>query len=37
MAEKVRVYYDKGVDTLDIWFNEPPEEGFSRERRMGLL
>jgi len=37
MAEKVRVYYDKGVDTLDIWFNEPPEEGFSREMEDGII
>jgi len=37
MAKKVKVYYDKGMDTLDIWFNEPPEEGFSREMGDGII
>jgi len=37
MAKKVKVYYDKGMDTLDIWFNEPPEEGFSREIGDGII
>ena len=25
------MYYDREMDTLDIWFKDPPEEGFSRE------
>lgn len=37
MAETVRVYYDKGMDTLDIWFSDPPEEGFSREISDGII
>ena len=37
MAKKVKVYYDKGMDTLDIWLNEPPEEGFSREIGDGII
>ncbi len=32
-----RVYYDKGMDTLDIWFSDPPEEGFSREISDGII
>jgi len=35
--EKIRIYYDKEVDTLDIWFDEPPEEGFSREINNGII
>ncbi|RZN38129.1 MAG: DUF2283 domain-containing protein [Methanosarcinales archaeon] len=31
MAETARDYYDKGMDTLNIWLSNPPEEGFSRE------
>jgi len=34
---KIRIYYDKEVDTLDIWFDEPPEEGFSREINDGII
>lgn len=34
---KIRIYYDKEVDTLDIWFDEPPEEGFSREINNGII
>ncbi len=32
-----RVYYDKEMDTLDIWFEDPPEEGFSREIEDGII
>ena len=34
---KFRVYYDRETDTLDIWFEEPPEEGFSREIDEGII
>ena len=34
---KMRVYYDEGMDTLDIWFDEPPDEGFSREIEDGII
>ena len=37
MAETVRVFYDKGMDTLEIWFSDPPEEGFSREISDGII
>ncbi len=33
----VKVYYDKEMDTLDIWFDDPPEEGFSREIGDGII
>jgi len=33
----MRVYYDEGMDTLDIWFDEPPDEGFSREIEDGII
>ena len=33
----VKVYYDKEMDTLDIWFDDPPEEGFSREMGDGII
>ena len=33
----VKVYYDKEMDTLDIWFEDPPEEGFSREIEDGII
>ncbi|HID26934.1 MAG TPA: DUF2283 domain-containing protein, partial [Methanosarcinales archaeon] len=35
--EKTKVYYDKEMDTLDIWFDELPEEGFSREINDGII
>jgi len=35
--KKFKVYYDKVMDTLDIWFDEPPEEGFSREVNDGII
>jgi uncharacterized protein YuzE len=35
--KKFKVYYDKEMDTLDIWFDEPPEEGFSREIGDGII
>jgi len=35
--EKVRVYYNRGMDTIDIWFEDPPEEGFSREISDGII
>jgi len=31
MEKKVKVYYDREMDTIDIWFDDPPEEVFSRE------
>ena len=33
----VKVYYDKEMDTLDIWFEDPPEDGFSREIDGGII
>lgn len=35
--KKTRVYYDKEMDTLDIWFDEPPQQGFSREIQDGVI
>lgn len=37
MAKRVKVYYDSEMDTLDVWFDEPPEEGFSREIEDGII
>ena len=37
MAKKVKVYYDREMDTLDMWFDEPPKEGYSREIEDGLI
>jgi len=37
MGKKIKVYYDGERDTLDIWFDEPPEEGFSREINDGII
>jgi uncharacterized protein YuzE len=37
MGKKVKVYYDAEMDTLDIWFDDPPEEGFSREINEGVI
>ncbi len=37
MIEKIRVYYDKEMDTLDIWFEDPPGRGFSREIDDGII
>jgi len=37
MGKKMKVYYDGERDTLDIWFDEPPEEGFSREINEGII
>ncbi len=34
---RVRVCYDKEMDTIDIWFDEPPEEGYSREVSDGII
>ena len=35
--KRIRIYYDKEMDTLDIWFEDPPEEGFSREISDGVI
>ena len=35
--EKVKIYYDSEMDTLDIWFDNPPEKGFSREISDGVI
>ena len=37
MGKKIKVFYDGETDTLDIWFVEPPEEGFSRELKEGII
>ena len=37
MGKKIKVFYDGETDTLDIWFDEPPEEGFSRELKEGII
>jgi uncharacterized protein YuzE len=37
MGKKVKVFYDSERDTLDIWFEEPPAEGFSRELSEGII
>jgi uncharacterized protein YuzE len=37
MGKKVKVFYDSEMDTLDIWFEEPPAEGFSRELEEGII
>jgi uncharacterized protein YuzE len=37
MGKKIKVFYDSEMDTLDIWFEEPPEEGFSRELDDGII
>jgi uncharacterized protein YuzE len=37
MGKKVKVFYDSEMDTLDIWFEEPPAEGFSRELDEGII
>ncbi len=37
MEKRVKVYYDKEMDTIDIWFDEPPEEGYSREVSDGII
>jgi len=37
MEKKVRVYYDKEMDTIDVWFDDPPDEGFSREISDGII
>jgi len=34
---KIRIYYEKEMDTLDVWFEDPPEEGFSREISDGVI
>lgn len=33
----MKVYYDKKMDTIDLWFDEPPEEGYSRELSDGII
>jgi len=35
--KKIRIYYEKEMDTLDVWFEDPPEEGFSREISDGVI
>lgn len=35
--EKVRIYYNGEMDTIDIWFEDPLEEGFSREISDGII
>jgi len=37
MEKKVKVYYDKEMDTIDIWFEDPPEGGYSREVSDGII
>lgn len=37
MEKRVKVYYDREMDTIDIWFNESPEEGYSREVNDGII
>ena len=37
MARRVKVYYDREMDTLDMWFDEPPKEGYSREIEDGVI
>jgi len=35
--EKVKIYYDSEMDTLDIWLDNPPDKGFSREISDGVI
>ena len=37
MAKRVKVYHDREMDTLDMWFDEPPKEGYSREIEDGVI
>jgi len=35
--EKVKIYYSKESDTMDIWFGNPEDEYISEEAGEGLI
>lgn len=35
--EKVKVYYHKDSDTMDIWFGNPEDEAMSEEAGEGII
>jgi uncharacterized protein YuzE len=35
--DKIKVYFDKEKDTLDVWFGEPEQEVISEEAGDGLI
>ena len=35
--EKVKIYYSKESDTMDIWFDNPEDEYISEEAGQGLI
>jgi uncharacterized protein YuzE len=35
--EKVKVYYNKDSDTMDIWFGNPEDEAMSEEAGEGII
>ena len=35
--EKVKVYYHKDSDTMDIWFGNPKDEVMSEEAGEGII
>jgi len=35
--DKVKIYYSKDKDTIDIWFGDPDQEVFSEEVGEGII
>ena len=35
--EKVRIYYSKDTDTMDIWFGDPEDEYIAEEAGEGFI
>lgn len=35
--EKIKIYYSKEKDTIDIWFGDPNQEVISEEAGEGLI
>lgn len=35
--DKIKIYYSKDKDTMDIWFSNPLEEVISEEAGEGLI
>lgn len=35
--EKVKIYYSKETDSMDIWFDDPEEEVISEEAGEGVI
>lgn len=35
--DKIKIYYSKEKDTIDIWFGDPLQEALSEEAGEGLI